>query len=44
METNEEVKTALRQVVEAGVLKLLASVEDFKEGDLKWLTPRLVLT
>lgn len=35
METSEGMKTALRQQAEAGVLKLLESLQTLKEGDLK---------
>jgi hypothetical protein len=37
METKEGQKTALMQEAEAGVLKLLESLQTLKEGDLKGL-------
>ncbi len=37
METSERVKTALRQEAEAGVRKLLESLQTLNEGDLKGL-------
>src|SRR5260370_4623157 len=44
METSEGVKTALRQQAEAGVLKLLESLQTLKEGDLKELEQQVMAT
>ena len=44
METSEGVKTALRQEAEAGVLKLLESLQTLKEGDLKGLEQQVMAT
>ncbi len=44
METSERVKTALRQEAEAGVLKLLESLQTLKEGDLKGLEQQVMAT
>jgi hypothetical protein len=44
METSEGVKTALRQQAEAGVLKLLESLQTLKEGDLKELEQQVIAT
>jgi hypothetical protein len=44
METSEGMKTALRQQAEAGVLKLLESLQTLKEGDLKELEQQVMAT
>ena len=44
METSEGVKTALRQEAEAGVRKMLESLQTLKEGDLKGLEQQVMET
>ena len=44
METSEGVKTALIQQAEAGVLKLLESLQTLEEGDLKGLEQQVLET
>ena len=44
METSEELKTALRQEAEGGVLKLLAHLQDLKQGDLKGVEQQVMET
>ena len=44
METSEGVKTALSQQAEAGVRKLLESLQTLKEGDLKELEQQVLTT
>ncbi len=44
METSERVKTALRQEAEAGVRKLLESLQTLNEGDLKGLEQQVMET
>jgi hypothetical protein len=42
METSDGVKTVLSRQAEAGVLKLLASLQELKEGDLKELEQQVM--
>ena len=44
METSEGVKSALRQEAEAGVRKMLESLQTLKEGDLKGLEQQVMET